>query len=371
MRLMFCIKQIDNPGGMEKVLIERCNYFIKKDVEIAIVVTDGLSYNSFFYIDNQIKIKNLDINYSQDKEKNIFFRIFNFFFKQQKHKKRLRKFISEYKPDIITSFGNEDKYLLNKINYKCKKILEHHFEKNFLLRKGEKGLHKLKNIYLTKKEEKLLNKYDEFLVLTKEDKEQWNNEKIKVIYNPISFYPEKKASLENKKVISVGRLEYQKGYDILIDVWKKVIEQKKDWILEIYGDGILKKELEEKIQELNLSKNLFLKGKEKNIEKRYLESSIYLMTSRFEGMPMVLLEAQSYGLPIVSFDCPCGPRDIITDSRDGFICKFGDIDTMVKKLIYLMNYEKERKEFGNRARKNVKQFEKEKIMKEWEKLYCL
>lgn len=370
MKLIFCIKQLDNVGGMERVLIDRVNYLIKyEDIQILIVITDSLNRKSFFEINNRINIENLEVNYNQDREKNIFFRAINLFYKQWIHKKKLEKLIFKYKPDIIISLGNEDKYILTNIDYPCKKILEHHFEKNFLLRKGENGLHKLKNIYLTKKEERLLKRYDEFLVLTEEDKKQWSSEKIKVIYNPISFYPSKSTELKNKKIISVGRLEYQKGYDILIDVWKRVIEKNKDWVLEIYGDGTEREKLQNKINNLGLRHSFLLKGTVKNIQEKYLESSIYVMTSRFEGMPMVLLEAQACGLPIISFDCPCGPKEIINDNIDGFICKFNDIDKMAEKLIFLMNNEKKRKEFSISARENVKKFSQDKIMEKWINLF--
>lgn len=370
MKLMFCIKQLDNVGGMERVLIDRVNYLIKdKKFQILIVITDGLNKKSFFKLNDQIKIENLYVNYNQNKRKNIIFRVIDFLVKQKLHKRKLEKLIFEYKPDVIISFGNEDKYLIADINYPCKKILEHHFEKNFLLRKGEKGLHKLKNLYLTKKEEKLLEKYDEFLVLTEEDKKQWNNKKVKVIYNPISFYPEKEAELENNKIISVGRLEYQKGYDILIDIWSKISKKYPNWILEIYGEGKERENLQNKINKLGLEKSFLLKGATKDIQNKYLESSIYIMTSRFEGMPMVLLEAQACGLPIVSFDCPCGPKDIVRDGEDGFICKINNIDEMLEKLVILIENKEKRKKFGINARNNVKRFSQNRIMKRWLELF--
>lgn len=370
MKLLFCIKQICNFGGMERVLINRVNYLIKKEkYEIYIVITDQGEKEIFFQLDKRIKVIDLKINYDENNQKNFFSRILNFFLKQKKHKKKLKEIFFEYKPNIIISFGNEDKYLIYKIKYKCKKILEHHFEKNYLLRKKENFLHKLKNYYLTKKEEKLLKKYDEFLVLTNEDKSQWKNEKIKVIPNPLTFSSSKVAKLENKKVISVGRLEYQKGYDILIEVWNLVIKKHEDWILEIYGEGNERKKLEEKIKKFHLEKNIFLKGAVKNIEKKYLESSIYIMTSRFEGMPMVLLEAAVLGLPIVSFDCPCGPKDIIINEINGYISKFGEREDMANKINALIENEELRRKMGKEIKKESLKYKEEEIMKQWEKLY--
>ena len=142
-----------------------------------------------------------------------------------------------------------------------------------------------------------------------------------------------------------------------------------DWILEIYGNGSERENLQNKINKLRLEKSFLLKGAEKNIQEKYLESSIYVMSSRFEGMPMVLLEAMTYGLPIISFDCPCGPKDIIKDNEDGFLVEFGNIEQMAEKIEKLISDEEKRKLFGKNARKNVERFSADTIMKEWKELF--
>ena len=192
---------------------------------------------------------------------------------------------------------------------------------------------------------------------------------MRVIYNFLDCIPRKNSNCKNKKIISVGRLEYQKGFDILIDVWKKVDEKHSDWVLEIYGEGSLRKELQDKIDSLNLTDSLILKGSEKNIQSKYLESSIYMMSSRYEGMPMVLLEAMSCGLPLVSFDCPCGPKDIIKDGENGFLVKFGNIEEMAKKINYLIENEDKRIDMGKKAKELSYNYLKEKIMNQWKELF--
>ena len=131
---------------------------------------------------------------------------------------------------------------------------------------------------------------------------------------------------------------------------KKVNEKHSAWILEIYGEGSLRKELQDKIDSLNLTDTLVLKDNEKNIQSKYLEGSIYVMSSRYEGMPMVLLEAMSYGLPLVSFDCPCGPKDIIKDGKNGFLIKFGNTNEMAEKINYLIENENERIKMGKKSK---------------------
>ena len=250
-------------------------------------------------------------------------------------------------------------------------IREYHFNKGHRLHRKEYNfITKLKNILVTKYEEYVLKKYDKIIVLTNEDKEKWNEKySIEVIYNPLTFFPQNISNLKNKKIISVGRLEEQKGYDILIDVWNIVSKKYPDWILEIYGEGSERENLQNKINKLGLEKSFLLKGATKDIQDKYLESSIYVMSSRYEGMPMVLLEAMACGLPIVSFNCPCGPKDIIKDKEDGFLIPFGDIELMAEKIEELIIDEEKRKLFGKNAKRNVQRFSQDKIMNQWQELF--
>lgn len=355
---------------MERVLLDRIKELEdKKKYKIYIVITENKRDTHFKYeFLKSVEIKNLEINYYDLKKLSLLKRMIITKIKGLKHKKKLKLYLEKIQPDVVVALGTEEKYILPKVKGKYKIILEHHFEKNYLKRKKGGIFYKLLVKYLEIKEKKLLEEFDEFLVLTNEDKEQWKSSKIRVIPNYCTIDTKQVSELKNKKVIAVGRLEYQKGFDILIDVWKKVNEICNDWILEIYGEGNERKKLENKIREYRLEDKILLKGIEENIGSKYLESSIYIMTSRFEGMPMVLLEAQSYGLPIVSFDCPCGPRDIITNGKDGYIIKFGNIEEMVNEILKLIENYDLRKDFSKNAIKNVDKYSKDKIIKQWENL---
>lgn len=370
MKLVFCLNSLYHVGGSERVWIERLNYLSENtDYQLYLITTDQDKRKIFYEVNSKINLIDLDINYYKDKELNFIKRIFQFKKKQKKHLKKLEKTLNEIQPDIVIGHGTEEKWLLPYFKGKYKIILEHHLEKNFLKKSAKNMLYKLKADYFIYKERKLINFYDEFLVLTEQDKEQWNNDKIKVIPNPLPFYPTEVSSLKNKKIISIGRLEYQKGYDILIDVWNIISKKYPDWILEIYGEGTEREKLQNKINKLGLENSFLLKGVEKNIQSKYLESSIYVMSSRFEGMPMVLLEAMSCGLPIVSFDCPCGPKDMIRNNEDGFLVEFGNIEKMAKKIEELIINGEKRKLFGKNAKKNVQIFSQDKVMNQWKELF--
>ena len=372
MKIVYCINGLYNSGGMERILTEKANYLLENyNYDISIITTDQKSKENFYKLNKKINCINLDINYIDDLKKSFFKRVFGYINKQKKHEEKLKKVINNLNTDILISLGCEDRNFLYKLKTKNIKVIrEYHFNKKYMLQDKKKNfLYVLKGYYRYIKERILINKYDEVIVLTKEDKKQWNNKKVKVIPNFINYIPKEVSSCENKKIISVGRLEYQKGYDILIDIWNIVSKKYPDWILEIYGEGPEREKLQNKVNKLGLEKSFLLKGAIKNIQDKYLESSIYVMSSRYEGMPMVLLEAMAYGLPIVSFTCPCGPKDIVKDNEDGFLVEFENIEEMAEKIENLIINEEKRKLFGKNAKKNIQRFSKNEIMEKWNNLF--
>lgn len=331
----------------------------------------------FFHFDPRVKIIDLGI-----KIQDVLLNKENYFIQRFKIEKLLKLYferlnieINKIKPDIIDCFGDHDRLVAYKLDHKCKKILEHHFANGSFTKIKPKGniiIDSLK-IFLGKykahREKSFIDKYDRFMVLTEEDKNDWNDPRIMVIPNCLPFFPKESAKCENKKIVTVGRLVDQKGYDILLDVWKILAPKYPDWTLEVYGEGEKRKELEEKRNSLGLNDSFLLKGAVQNIKDKYLDSSIYVMSSRYEGFGMVLIEAMSCGLPVVSFACPCGPRDVIKDNIDGYLVENFSIEDMANKIEILINDSEKRKEFGRNAKENVKRFSEEDIMNRWKNLY--
>lgn len=172
-------------------------------------------------------------------------------------------------------------------------------------------------------------------------------------------------NINSKKIITVGRLEKVKGYDLLVKIAKAVRKKHKDWEWHIFGDGTLKHELEKSIEEEQLTDFLYLKGNVTDIIDRYNNYAMFVMTSYYEGLPLVLLEAQERLLPIIAFDCPTGPSEIIENNVNGFIVPCYDVNCMAEKICELIEHKEKRITFSKNSMKNLENFEKEKVLKKW------
>ncbi|MFW2006905.1 glycosyltransferase family 4 protein [Acinetobacter baumannii] len=172
-------------------------------------------------------------------------------------------------------------------------------------------------------------------------------------------------SLTHKIVLTVGRLTYVKGYDLLLKVWEKVCEEDSEWTLYIVGGGEEEENLKKLASNLNILNRIVFYGIQSDVSTFYKSSSIFCLTSRNEGLPMVLLEAQSYGLPIVSFDCDTGPSDIVTHGVNGYLIPMGNLERMAYFLKKIMQEKENYKSFSEEAIEKSKKFHIENIIEQW------
>uniref|UniRef100_UPI0022EC8B5A glycosyltransferase n=1 Tax=Pseudomonas sp. VB3 TaxID=2994641 RepID=UPI0022EC8B5A len=185
------------------------------------------------------------------------------------------------------------------------------------------------------------------------------------IYNPLTVEVSKFSRREGKKFIAVGRLELQKGFDILVRSFRLVLNQFPDALLEIYGDGTQRRALSALISELALEGSVTLKGATKNISDAYASSDFFVLSSRFEGFGLVIVEAQAHGLPVVAFDCPRGPAEIINDRVNGLLVENGSVTDLAMKMIELIESPEMCSEMVNAAFISNKRFVHESIREEW------
>lgn len=370
MKLLYCIAGTCHSGGMERVLANKANYLINHGYEVVIVTTDQQGKPSFFPLDERIRCIDLGINYEENNGKSFANKLLHYPLKQYLHKKRLTAVLKQEKPDITLSMFCNDAGFITRIPDGSKKVLEIHFSKFKRLQYGRTGLWRLADIWRSKQDEKIVQRFDKFVVLTEEDKGYWGNlPNITVIPNARTFIPQQVANWNNKKVIAIGRYNYQKGFERLIEIWRRVVDDFPEWRLEIIGDGEDREKLQSLIRTYELKNSITLVNPHNEIDKNYLSASIYVLTSRYEGLPMVLLEAQAFGLPIVSYRCKCGPADIITDGTDGFLVEEEDTEGFVSVLKRLMGDFTLRKRMGEKALLSSERFSEERVMKRWVTLF--
>lgn len=215
---------------------------------------------------------------------------------------------------------------------------------------------------------------DHILTITKEDLNNYQENlklrcSISNIYNPIKVNTNKyNYDTESKIILSAGRLTYQKGFDLALEVAREVFKEHKDWKWIILGEGEDREKLEELIKDYGLEQQVFLPGNVRNIEEYYSKAAMFVLTSRFEGLGMVILEAFNYNLPVVSFDCPVGPKEIIRDNQNGFLIKNNDIWSMSQAINKLIKDELLRKLFSQSTTIEITRFDIENIVNQWEKL---
>lgn len=362
MRLLYVTNQICGSGGLERVLAIKTAYLIEKyGYEIHFITLNQPGKDTFYNFHKNI------IQHNLDTRGNVFDYV-------KKYIKGLRSIVKKISPDCISvcDDGLKGLFVPFYIGKKVPIIYERHVSKTIQL-----GLSENNNSIIGTIKYKALNflmhyggsKYDKFILLTDQNKNEWRLKNLEVISNPLPFKSDEPALLENKRVIAVGRHHYQKGYDMLLSIWKDVLESYPDWELYIFGKQNKDLKLEELAQKKGISENIIFKNPVKDIMSEYNKSSIFVLSSRFEGFGMVLIEAMSHGLPCVSFDCPYGPSDIVEDGQNGYLIPAGDIEDFAKQIKKLISDEQLRKNLGAKAFHSVDRFLPEHIVPRWDQLF--
>lgn len=366
MKIVYCIPATSNSGGMERVLARKVNYLAERGYDLTIITTDQRGAKPFFPLAESIQQYDLGINYDANNGQGLLAKLLAYPQKKRLHRARLEALLKELRADVVISMFGDDADFLLRIKDGSKKVLEYHFSKLKRLQYGRRGLWRLIDRYRTWQDESTVRGYDRFVVLTEEDAGYWGAlPNIRVIPNPLPFVSEEVSDCTAKRVLAVGRYDFQKNFSLLLKLWANVSPSYPGWKLEIIGDGALRPTLTEEVRQLGLEGSVELSRPTSQMKEVYLRSSIYAMTSRYEGLPMVLIEAQQMGLPIVSFACPCGPRDVIHDGQDGHLVSLGDEGAFLQALRRLMDSEEERQRMGRAARLASARYDVDAVMAHW------
>tara|TARA_B110000090_G_scaffold209932_1_gene268816 strand:+ start:2381 stop:3517 length:1137 start_codon:yes stop_codon:yes gene_type:complete len=373
MRIVYCIGSLHNKGGMEKVLANKVNYFIEKfNYEIHIITEDQLGLPICYDFNSEVQFHDMAVSKLNDKVIKGYTFVRNVF----KLRRLYNNLLEDLEPDVIIvcERGYLD-FVIPFIDYSAPKVREYHFAREAvkvhasLMKPWPK---KLQHFLRYKVLFRMFNKYDYLVLLTNRDKNNGGySTKLEVIPNMTSSdMPEVSSDLKSKHVISVGSMHDQrKAFDVQIRLWKEIIKSYPAWVLDIYGDGIERDALQQLINDLQLNNNVKLHGNSNTMERHYLESSIFLFTSLAEGLPMVIIEALSYGIPCVSVDCPTGPSDIINNEKNGYLIEQGNLRELKAKLLRLMENEELRKKMGQNAKISAERYSAESVGKQWHSFF--
>ena len=351
MKIIYCTHSTYNPGGMERVLLNKVTYLSRLlGWEVAVVTTDQHQRPPFYPFPVNVRMTDLEINYSDDNEKGVWRKITGYLRKRKEHKKKLTALLQKEKADIVVSLYPSESSFIPAIKDGSKKVLELHYCKFFRLQYGRKGLLGLIDKWRTCQDEQIVRRFDKFVVLTHEDRGYWGSlSNIEVIPNAAMNISGHYSDVTRKRLIAVGRLDYQKGFDRLIRAWD-IVQQNvafRDWQLDIFGQGEWQEMLQRMIDERNLQNTLRLNQPTNSIGDEYAKSSLIVMTSHYEGFGMVLVEAMACGVPAVAFDCKCGPKDIIRHGENGLLVHDGDIEGLAAAMMKLMDDEARRTGCGH------------------------
>lgn len=399
MTIAYFLSKISTAGGVEKVTSVKANWLAQHSYKVHIICKERYN-SSFFKYDSSVQIHGIYSYFISDK-----------FCKQRENKRvsgialwrekfrvkaaELRdrymyeSLLEKITPDIIV-YPIDDLPALEAIfRYRCKNtkakvIIERHEYRygrhkthNWPLPNHEEMLHigileRIQARFGKTPQYKTLEDFyraaDALVALTDEDAQNYGRKDPLVIPNPITINAPQglnRRGNKSSKVLAIGRYSPEKNFEALIEIWRKISPQYPDWVLSIRGDGITEG-LSHLVQGV---KNIQLEPSTISVDLEYISSEIFVMTSKTEGFPLVLVEAQLYGLPIVAYSCPCGPRAIVHNGIDGYLIEENDEQEFISKLTLLMRNKELREKMSHRARESARRYDLELIMQQWEGLF--
>lgn len=374
MRILYIYPELTIKGGADKIIIEKANYFATHGYDVIIVTEAQLGRETAFPLEPSVKHVDMALDFNRQYTQKFFHRAYTYLSLMIKYRVRMKKVLAQENPDIIITTLGRSIDFISDLKIDSVKLGEAHTIKAHLrsfYMMEERGIaYRCVAKYMKWRTSRRISKLNALVLLTKDDADTWTEaRKTYVIPNPLPFYPAEKAKLINKQVIMVGRYNDAKGYDYLIPAWDFVQKKHPDWILNVYGSGELRDQVVSWIHERHLEKSIILHEPTLFIMEKYMENSICVLSSRYEGFSLVILESMACGVPVVSFDSPHGPRNIIRNGEDGLLVEYLNPQALADGICRLVEDEPLRHRLGAKARENIKRYSKDNVMNQWDALF--
>lgn len=352
MKLLYITNGINGSGGLERVLSVKASLLAEEfGYDITILSLNNGHLHLFYGFSSKIRMRSTAVGGSA----------LTYF---TAYRKGLQEAVNDIRPDIISvcDDGLKGFFVPDFIETSAKIIYERHA--SIALNTGAS----LKGRVTAALMRRQVSKFARFIVLTPGNIKEWNQPNVIAIPNPLSFISSVENPLDQKRVIAVGSHSRNKGYDLLLTIWKNIESDFPGWRLEIFGRPDPQKTYTRMSEALKLKKLTF-HAPVPTIQQEYENSSILVLPSRSEGFGMVLIEAMACGVPCVAFNCPSGPGDIVSDGEDGYLIPALDTENFEKKLRRLMHDDGLRQSMGKTARKNSERYGAREIVQQWDQLF--
>lgn len=374
LKLVYVTPAIYSAGGVERVITVKANYFSEVfGYDVTVIVTEGKGRSSFFPLSDRVHVVNFELDFEELWNVGLCKKTYLYLKKIRKYKRLLREELLRIRPDITISTLRREINFINDIKDGSRKLGELHVNRaNYRNFKTEKSS-PVKNLFAKFWSYGLvghLKKLDRLVVLTERDKEAWTElDNVEVIPDPLPFKPSAVSPLTEKRVLAITRYSHEKGVDLLLEAWAQVEKQTEEWRLDVFGDGDTTV-YERMMDELGIDRNRCrLHGHTRDVEKEYVNSSVFVCSSRFEGFGMVIMEAMACRLPVVSFDCPWGPRSIINDGENGVLVEKDNPTALAQGILSLVNDAALRTTLSDAAKRNAQSFKMEYMAAQWKQLF--
>ena len=378
-KIVYVLKSFAVKAGTERVMSDKMNYLAEHGYNVTLITYEQGVHPQVFPLNSSIRHIDLDTRFFLVEKYGYLKRFFLMLKMRRQFKNRLQTFLDEIQPDILITTT----YSLNLIDIilsaktKACRLVESHVACYTVKKSFDCKCNPSFRLLAVWYDRIMLNKVgkaDCFVSLTQGDADDWSrySSNVIVIPNPVTYFPETISSHggnDEHRIICVGRLHEQKGFDMLIEAFAFIADQCPEWKVDIYGEGFYKDLLEEMINRHNLCGRISINSPTSHIYNEYQHSDFFVLSSRYEGFALVMLEAMSCGIPCVSFKCKYGPEEIIEDGKNGLLVENGNVKDLAEKMLWMIRHREERLQMGKQARKDVRKYELNAIMPKWHELF--